>query len=271
MPRRFAFLAAALLSLWSLSARAQDAQPSTCQAIAEAIPKATFASLEVEPPTWLAARDAGEVAITFVQHSTYLIRSPAGVTIATDYSGFSGDTVPRIATMNKAHSTHYTNHPDPGIEYVLRGWNPAGGAAHHNLSVDDVLVRNVPSDIRNWGGGVEKDGNSIFVFETAGLCIGHLGHLHFELTDAQFAAIGRLDVVMVPVDGGYTMSQGSMAAMVERLQSRVVLPMHNFRGRMDEFLGRLPDFAVERIAGPTLTLSPKSLPKRPTVILLDGV
>ena len=43
--------------------------------------------------------------------------------------------------------------------------------------VDDVYIRNVPTDIRN-GGAMEADGNSIFIFEVAGLCIGHLGHLH---------------------------------------------------------------------------------------------
>ena len=34
--------------------------------------------------------------------------------------------------------------------------------------------------------------------------VDHLGHLHQIPDDAQYAAIGRLDVVMVPVDGGYT-------------------------------------------------------------------
>ena len=44
--------------------------------------------------------------------------------------------------------------------------------------VDDVYIRNVPTDIRSWGGELERDGNSIFIFEVADLCIGHLGHLH---------------------------------------------------------------------------------------------
>ncbi|MEY9138330.1 hypothetical protein ACVIWV_010144 [Bradyrhizobium diazoefficiens] len=29
----------------------------------------------------------------------------------------------------------------------------------------------------------------------AGLCIGHLGHLHHKLDDSHFAQIGRLDIV----------------------------------------------------------------------------
>ena len=50
-------------------------------------------------------------------------------------------------------------------------------------------------------------GNSIFVFESAGLCIAHLSHLHHLLEPADIDTLGRIDIVMVPVDGIWTMSQ----------------------------------------------------------------
>ena len=56
-----------------------------------------------------------------------------------------------------------------------------------------------------------RDGNSIFIFEVAGLCIGHLGHLHHKLDDSHFAQIGRIDILMVPIDGSYTMSLDGMS------------------------------------------------------------
>ena len=63
-------------------------------------------------------------------------------------------------------------------------------------------MRNVPTNIRNWiDGGTERHGNSIFIFEMAKLCIGHLGHLHHTLNQQQLDEIGRLDVVFAPVDG----------------------------------------------------------------------
>ncbi len=212
-----------------------------------------------------------EVRITYVQHATYLIESPQGVVAATDYAGYAGGIVPDIATMNHAHSSHWTDYPDPGIKEVLRGWNPAGGAARHAVTVGDMYVRNVPTDVRSLGGTTELDGNSIFIFEVAGLCIGHLGHLHQQLTDEDYARIGRLDIVMVPVDGGYTMSQTGVGDIVQRLHSSIVLPMHRFAGPIERFLSRLPDFAVERSASPSLTVSMRSLPKTPMVIILAGV
>ena len=252
--------------------RAQEEAPSSCLAIAQNA-GARYASLDDEPraPTRLAALGRDEVTITYIFHSTYLIETGGGVQIATDYTGNAGPGVLQdVVTMNKAHSTHYTDYPDPGIGTVLRGWNPAGGAAKHNVTVGDTLIRNVPTDINRFG-SFEADGNSIFIFEAAGLCIGHLGHLHHKLTDEDYAAIGRLDVLMVPVDGSWTMSQAGMGEIAERLHSSVVLPMHRFRTPIEQFLRQIPDFAVERREDASITLSARSLPRQPTVILLKGV
>lgn len=253
---------------------AQDRRtvPSTCLAIAETLPKARFASFtdRDRPPVWNAALGRDEVEITYINHSTYLIESAGGVRIATDFSGLSGPgDPPDIVTMNRAHSTHYTDFPDPAIPHVLRGWNPSGGPARHALEVDDVFVRNVPTDIDRFG-TFEADGNSIFVFEVAGLCIGHLGHLQHQLTEEDYAALGRLDVLMVSVDGSWTMSQAGMGEIAERLKSSVVLPMHRFRTPIERFLQQIPDFAVERRPSASITLSMRTLPRQPTVILLDG-
>lgn len=257
-----------------LTPAAAQVAPSSCHAIADAVSGATFvASRSAGPvePFRIAQLARDEVRITYAQHATYLVESADGVTVATDYSGYAGPgIVPDVATMNKAHGTHFTNMPDPAIGTVLRGWNPAGGPAQHAVTVGDVYIRNVPTDIDRYG-AFEKDANSIFVFEVAGLCIGHLGHLHHALSDAHYAEIGRLDIVMVPVDGSYTMSQAGMGEIVSRLRSQIVLPMHRFRTPLDAFLSTMPDFAVERVNAPSFTVSGKTLPDRPTVIVLDGV
>ncbi|MFE0017088.1 MBL fold metallo-hydrolase [Mesorhizobium sp. NPDC059054] len=252
-----------------LTALAQGRSPSRCLAIAEALPNVVYASIV----TAQTGTTDGDVTITYAGHSTYLIESSAGVRIATDYSGIYGnDPLPDVVTMNKAHRTHFTDTPPPGIAHVLRGWNPSGGPASHALTIDDVYIRNVPTDIRSWGGELERDGNSIFIFETAGLCIGHLGHLHTRLNDAQYGAVGRLDVVMVPIDGGLTLSLPVLSEIITRLRSSIVLPMHRHSTPIDEFTNRLRDkFAVEVRDGPSLELSQKTLPSQPTIIVLDGV
>lgn len=219
-----------------------------------------------------AALEADQVQFTFVGHSTFLIESPGGVKIATDYSGYAGGIVPDVVTMNRAHSTHYTDFPDPAIKHVLRGWNPEGGPVRHDLQVGDVRIRNVTTDIRGGALGRVPDGNSIFIFEIAGLCIGHLGHLHHELTPEQLGAIGRLDIVLVPVDGTYTMAQANMLAVLKDLKARIVMPMHYFGSEtLSRFIkGMSGALDVEIGKASSITLSAATLPDRPKLIVLPG-
>jgi len=256
------------------SAAAQDAQRSECLAMANAPPRATPVSLR------RIAAKADEVAITYAGHSTYYIETSGGVRIATDYNGaYRTGRLPDVATMNRAHGTHYTLFPDSKIPHVLHGWGDDGKPAHISQRVGDVYIRNVTTDIRRYydygddgDGGMIKDGNSIFIFEVAGLCIGHLGHLHHKLDDSHFAAIGRLDIVMVPIDGSYTMSLDGVSDITRRLRASVVLPMHRFMTPLDDFMRRIgQQFEIDIRSDRTLTISRDSLPGTPTVIILDGV
>lgn len=262
--------ATGLVALLTFAASAQEAPPdapvpSQCLAIAQAVPNvvyANFTQVQAEEET---------VTITYAGHSTYLIETPGGVRIATDFSGaYGADPLPDVITMNKAHSTHFTLNPDPRIWHVLPGWGE-DGPARHAVVVEDVYIRNVPTDIMRWGAS-EEGANSIFIFEVAGLCIGHLGHLHHALAPEHYGAIGRLDVVMVPIDGGMTLSLGDVSEITTRLQSSIVLPMHRFSTPISTFAAMIGEtFEVEYRDSRSFDVSLRTLPRRPTVLILDGV
>lgn len=215
-----------------------------------------------------------EVRLTFVGHATFLIETAGGVKVATDYNDYVRPSVtPDIATMNKAHSTHYSRAPDPAIKQVLPGWDPSGrGAARHDVTMGDMRVRNVPTNIRTYGGDTDYDGNSMFVFEIGELCIAHLGHLHHPLEPGHLRALGRVDIVLFPVDGSYTLDQEGMLEVLKAVQARVMIPMHFFGGgTLNRFLGRSQDlWPVERRERPEIVLSKASLPTKPTIIVLPG-
>ena len=257
--RLSALFAAAVCALVAAPALA-----STCFQLAQGGPRAVPAALSLAPD---------EVGLRFLGHAAFRITTPQGISAVTDFSGFWGPgDPPDVATMNKAHITHWTPSPDPRIRHVLRGWNPDGGEAMHDLALGDMIVRNVPTDIRSWDGVVEPLANSIFVFEVADLCIGHLGHLHHKPTEIQYGMIGRLDVVMAPVDGGYTMNLPAMISVLKRLRARVVIPMHWFGpANLERFLaGMADDFAIRRVGAAEIAVSAARLPDRPTVMVLDG-
>jgi L-ascorbate metabolism protein UlaG (beta-lactamase superfamily) len=259
------FLTVAMLVVTPASA--QDRIPSHCIALAQN--DAQMVQVAFGDPL-----AADSVRLRYVDHATFLLETPGGLTVATDYTGFLGsrDVVPDVVTMNNAHSTHWTSNPDPRIPHVLRGWADAAGPAAHSLDLGEMLVRNVTTDVRSrFGDDSRGDGNSIFIFEVAGLCVGHLGHLHHVPDDAQFASIGRLDVVMVPVDGGFTMNVADMADVVRRLRSSVVVPMHWFSGAsLEVFLTEMAgQFDVVRPEMSEIELSLDNLPRRPTIMVLE--
>ncbi|MFN6924876.1 MAG: MBL fold metallo-hydrolase [Tabrizicola sp.] len=255
------------LAMLAAPASAQDRIPSHCIALAGAEP-------QVMPAALHDGLEANQVLIRYIDHASFAIVTPDGTVAVTDYTGYLGTAglVPDVVTMNNAHSTHWTVNPDPRIPHVLKGWGEGATAADHRLDLGPMLVRNVTTDTRGpFGEGARRDGNSIFIFEAGGLCIGHLGHLHQIPTPEQYAAIGRLDIVMVPVDGGYTLRLQDMAGVVRRFRSSVVIPMHWFsRGSLNAFLAEMSsEFAVVETGGAQIALSLRDLPSQPTILVLE--
>jgi L-ascorbate metabolism protein UlaG (beta-lactamase superfamily) len=269
-------LAAALaLSLTPASAPAQapSAQPQMIEScpglMSERAPRIIPAAFR------LAALTPHQVRITYIGHSSFLLESPQLVRIVTDYNGWNRPPMlPDIVTMNRAHTSHYTDSPDPGIAHVLRGWGPSPEKpARHGVQVKDVHVRNVPTNIRDWmGGGTQRHGNSIFIFEIGSLCVAHLGHLHHTLTQQQLNEIGKVDVVLVPVDGGATLDIDGMIEVLEALKGKVMIPMHFFSTyTLNRFLERAKDkFAAEFNDTPSVVISKTTLPATPKILVLPG-
>ena len=276
-PCTFAALLLALAAVYAAPpAYAQGAAPPAKPEMVESCPGLIAAPLPRAIPAVfkLAALNADQVRITYVGHSTFLIESPRLVRIATDYNDYVRPPVaPDIVTMNHAHTTHYTDHPDPAVKYVLRGWaEEYGKPVRHDVRVQDVRVRNVPTNIRDWGGGTERHGNSIFIFEVGNLCIAHLGHLHHTLTQQQLNEIGRVDVVMVPVDGTFTLDLEGMVEVLKALKAPLIIPMHYFSAyTLDRFLSRVrQEWDVDISEMPSVVVSKASLPQKPKVLVLPG-
>ncbi|WP_308918272.1 MBL fold metallo-hydrolase [Jannaschia sp. LMIT008] len=249
------------------AAAAQERRASHCIAVAQApgVEYVHRASYGAPLP------DDFTVRLSYVDHSMFMLETPGGLRAVTDYNGFAGAIAPPdVVTMNRGHISHWTPDPDEGIAHVLPGWSDdPGEPVDHHLDLGEMLVRSVSTDLRPGRGG-ERNGNSIFVFEVGGLCIGHLGHLHHEPSPEQFAALGRLDVVMAPVDGGLTLPHETLVRTLGRLRSSVVIPMHWFgEGNLQGFLDRMSDdFLIDRRGDASLEVSLRSLPSEPTVIVL---
>ena len=95
--------------------------------------------------------------------------------------------------------------------------------------------------------GTQRGPNTLFVFSFGGMRVAHLGDLgQAALRDAQLAALGQVDVLLVPVGDGPTIGAAQAMAIVEQVRAKVVVPAHYRTERID-FLEPVDAFA-ERFA-----------------------
>lgn len=238
-------------------------------------PRVTLARLVQASEGGATKLPAGQVELTFLGHSSFLIRTHQNATAVTDYNDYHRPNFPPdIVTMNRAHTTHWTMNIQKGVKHVLRGWAEGGKIPRHNVLYKDLRVTNVPTNIRDGGSGIAgMAGNSIFIFESAGLCIVHLGHLHHNLRRGHAGRVGMVDVLLAPIDDGWTMPQADLLKVIDTLKPEVVIPMHyGYGDTLPRFLASMKarKFAIRELKGPSVRFSKATLPPRQTVVVLQG-
>jgi L-ascorbate metabolism protein UlaG (beta-lactamase superfamily) len=213
------------------------------------------------------------VRISYLGHSSFEIETVEGIRAVTDYNSYvTSERLPNLVTMNNAADRHSTDALPAGIKYVLRGWDPQGGMARHNVSLRDLRVRSVPTNLADIGNGKFANGNSIFVFESAGLCIAHFGQLRHVLSPAQVSDLGRVDIVFVSIDGMWTMSHDELFEVLDQVKPMLIIPMQfGSFGGVEAFVARAEKrWKIRRHTSDTIEMSFRNLPRRTEVLFLRG-
>jgi L-ascorbate metabolism protein UlaG (beta-lactamase superfamily) len=173
------------------------------------------------------------VYLTWYGQSCFLLESAAGGRVVMDpLSANIGYLTPAdlradAVTISHEHQDHNNLALVHGKPKVLRGLTPdKKGWVKISEKVKDITIRSV---------GVYHDGkqgadiglNTVFVFETGGVRVAHMGDLGHILTDQQAAAIGSVDVVLVPVGGVWTIDARGATEVVDQVRPRLAaVPMH---------------------------------------------
>jgi L-ascorbate metabolism protein UlaG (beta-lactamase superfamily) len=91
--------------------------------------------------------------------------------------------------------------------------------------------------------GTQRGHNTLYVFSLGGMRVTHLGDLgRSALRREQLDALGRVDLLLVPVGGGPTIGAEQARTIVDQVNARLVVP-HHYRTRRIDFLDPLDDFA----------------------------
>lgn len=112
--------------------------------------------------------------------------------------------------------------------------------------------------------GAERGENAVRVFSAGGVSVAHMGDLGHQLSPEQIAAVGPLDVILIPVGGFYTIDADGAKAVCDALRPRCVVPMHYRHapyglpnvGQLDPFLKLWKESEIRRLDGASLEITP---------------
>ena len=171
--------------------------------------------------------------LTWYGQSCFLLESTSGARILMDpvptNIGYlpPADLRADAVTISHEHPDHTNLALVQGKPRVLRGLTAdKKGWMRIDEKVKDITVRSV-GVYHDGKRGAELGLDTVFIFETGGVRIAHLGDLGHSLTDQQLSAIGSVDVVLVPVGGTWTIDAQAATHVVDQIRPRLmVIPMH---------------------------------------------
>jgi len=167
--------------------------------------------------------------VKWLGHASFLITSDSGIKIITD--PFKPDDKLRYGEITESADVVTVSHDhfDHNNVAAVRG-NPK--VVRGNDEVKGIKFKGVPS-YHDAAKGKDRGNNTIFCFEVDGVKVCHLGDLGHQLTDEQVAAVGAVDVLLLPVGGFYTIDATVASQVAKQLEPRVVIPMHFKNSRCD--------------------------------------
>jgi len=171
--------------------------------------------------------------VKWLGQAAFLITTDAGIKIITDpYAPNEMLTYDEInesadiVTVSHDHFDHSNVAAVGGNPEVVKGTAEVKGIKFSGISTYHDNV-----------GGSQRGNNIIFCFEVDGIRVCHLGDLGHMLSDNQVAEIGKVDVLLIPVGGNFTIDAKGATEVSEKLAPKVIIPMH-FRNE------RCPTFPV---------------------------
>jgi L-ascorbate metabolism protein UlaG (beta-lactamase superfamily) len=123
--------------------------------------------------------------------------------------------------------------------------------------------------------GSKRGRNTIFTVKTDGLALAHLGDLGHILDEQILRSMGKIDVLMVPVGGIFTIDAIKASMVVDQVKPKVVIPMHFATPSLPFRLQRVDVFLqgkerVKRLDTSSIEIGPKDLPDKTEIWVLKS-
>lgn len=219
-------------------------------------------------PSRIQSSETGTVGIRWFGHAMFEITSPLGTKIVADPTAhLSPGTVKldaHLVTLSHDHAAHANLSLLKGSPPVIRGLEESAATAKRR--VRDVTLYTVPTFHDNVQ-GASRGPNTIFVFSLGEICVAHLGDLGHELTAEQLRRLGKVDVILIPIGGQFTMDPATARRVVQQIRPRLVVPMHYWESaEVEAFVAGHP--RVRRLSSDRILARKSELPAETEIVVL---
>ena len=209
--------------------------------------------------------------IKWLGHACFVITSDTGIKIITD-PYVTGDYLSYgeieesadIVTVSHDHGDHNNVSAVQGNPRLVRGTAELKGIKFKGIATyhDDV-------------GGKSRGENTIICFEVDGIRVCHLGDLGHQLSAQQLAELGKVDILLIPVGGFFTIDAKVASQVCNQLAPKLVIPMHYKTNKcefpiasVDEFLRGKKD--ISRLDASEVEFKQGELPASTQIIVLKS-
>ena len=211
--------------------------------------------------------------IKYLGHASFLLTSEDGRKVLTDpyesgcYNGAVkyGPITEKVdvVTASHEHEDHFC------LDGLPEGYEVVKSPGEHNAA--GFSIKGVKT-YHDTSGGKERGGNIIFTVAVDGLHVCHLGDLGHTLSDSEKAKIGKVDVLLIPVGGHFTIGPKEALEVMKALGPAVVIPMHYKTESLDFEIAPVEDFLSlagkhERTGAHEIELGAGDLGSRRIVVL----
>lgn len=213
--------------------------------------------------------------IKWYGHAAFKITTDQGVRIIIDpyESGAFGGAL-KYGKITEEADIVLTSHDHDDHNYIrdIKGnFTQIKEAGTHNIK--NIKIKAI-STYHDPSKGTERGNNLIFVIEADGLTLAHTGDLGHTLEKGTTGEIGKVDVLLLPVGGLYTIDAGEASRVMNDMKPAVTIPMHFKTEKCDFPIAKVEEFTagkagVKTVKTSEIEINKAGLPANPEIIVME--
>lgn len=163
-----------------------------------------------------------KISLKYFGHSCFLLMTKSGTRIIMDpFDEQVGYPLPAVeADVVTTSHGHYDHSNVSIIKGSFEHYSKPG-----EYTCKEVMIRGI-STFHDNERGAKRGTNTVYIFEFYGLRVCHLGDLGHILTAEQVKDIGKIEILLLPVGGIYTIDAQAAVQVVKQINPAVTIPMH---------------------------------------------